>query len=320
MEKKGKYITMLVVVLIIVSVGVTASLLDYFGQNSTTVNVARAVTVEGVSCLDNVCSNEVDVSGGESSYSENITLVSDTSANAPLTIDFMVTPNDAGIVNTLIYNLEVSGDAGNENRIRIDASDVASVTTLSDINTMSFDQYVTAGYIGHVDILLDINGDGEYTSGIDDALVFEYDKVSAPSDQVVASMGYSTGSWVNTFDDKGVIDDNAKAWLTTGPAGPASAPATTFFSHTLGDWKVGPATNEANGKTIDGSTVVLGFEIEVDNWIVDSSTRISDVMINSVGVDDFVLQGNQELGFQIETEFPIASVGAYTVDSEVVIR
>lgn len=164
---------------------------------------------------------------------------------------------------------DLIGDGTNEARIEIPLEDM----TLGDIETLMWYAYVTSGYMPHVDILIDIDGDGVK----DDALVVEYDKVAAPHDQLVGDMNYQRNAWVNTFDDKGIVDDGAGMWLSSGNPGPMGGPG--FIYGTLADWKAG--TVEPG---IDASTAVLGLEIEVDGWVEASGSFVDLVKLNGVGL------------------------------------
>ncbi|PIO08563.1 hypothetical protein COU59_01120 [Candidatus Pacearchaeota archaeon CG10_big_fil_rev_8_21_14_0_10_34_12] len=177
-------------------------------------------------------------------------------------------------------NLKTTGTVGNgdEGRIAIKASDVG-VSILSDLNSVSWDANVVSGYAPHVDVLLDLNDNGVYDSGIDDALVFEWAKVNN-LDCHDNTAGSPTGS-VDTLGS-GVLSDSSYAWLTTGPAGGCNSPSTEFFWHSLSNWKTGVDSTEANGKTIDGNTKILRFEFEVDNWVVQSEANIGNIKINGV--------------------------------------
>jgi hypothetical protein len=168
----------------------------------------------------------------------------------------------------------------NEGRISITLNPPISLGELINISWM---QNVTAGYIAHVDVIIDTDGNGL----ADDALVFEYDKVTTPSDQLVPIMAYDRDIWVNTFDDKGTVNDESKAWLSSGPPGPASAPNTTFYYHSLESWKSGPPTNEANGKTVNNNTNITALEIEVDGWILESEAFIDDIYVNGELAENF---------------------------------
>lgn len=140
-----------------------------------------------------------------------------------------------------------------EKRITIEASDTG-VTTLESLESISWDAVVLAGYLPHVDVFLD-NGE---------VLVFEYAKVQPVCDNAP----YPTGS-LNTFADKGIVDDTAKAWLSSGVPGPCGDPTFEAGYKNLSDWKAFYPT--AN---------VLRFEIEVDAWISPSSSEVSDILIN----------------------------------------
>lgn len=140
-----------------------------------------------------------------------------------------------------------------EKRITIQAEDVGIVSLL-ELNNMSWAANVLDGYLPHVDVILD-NGE---------ALVFEYAKVQPVCDNAPYPIGE-----LNTFGNKGIVDGNAKAWLSSGVAGPC-----------------GNLTFEANYKTLDEwkafypDANILRFELEVDNWISESSSDIKNIKIN----------------------------------------
>ena len=179
------------------------------------------------------------------------------------------TDNDVSSPNSLrLFASEITSfPPTNEARLRIN---LASGTTLSDLDSISWMQFVDHGYISHVDVLLDTAGDG---GGVDDALVFEYAKVD-PED-CDDSEDYPTGS-VNTFGDKGIVDSGAFAWLNSGPPGPCGDSVFDAGHKSLAGWK----TAFPNAK-------VIALEIEVDGWIEESEAFLDDVKINDVLVENF---------------------------------
>ena len=176
--------------------------------------------------------------------------------------------------STIYYILEATGVAGNESRLIINSS-LFGVNNLNDLTTISWDANVL-GYLPHADVYLDLNEDGIYNSSVDDVLVFEYAKVNNTN---CDNAPYPTGT-LNTFADKGVLNDSSFAWLNSGDAGACGSP--TFFSHSLLDWKSGQTEN---GKTINSSSKVLKIELEVDNWILDSHSEVINVLLNGNGVN-----------------------------------
>jgi len=156
----------------------------------------------------------------------------------------------------------------NEARIRIPVD-----MTLGEISTISWMAMVIDGYIPHVDIIIDTDGDGVK----DDALVVEYDKVQPPSDQLLANMNYQTGVWVDTFDDKGIVDDTAGMWLNSGAPGPIGGAG--FIYGKLAEWKAGNVDAK-----VDANTKVIALEIEVDGWIATSEAFVDLVKLNGVGM------------------------------------
>lgn len=189
---------------------------------------------------------------------------------------------DLSITGTAISEIQSGGD--NDGDIRIQADLITAYPPsnegrivipvdsfrLKDLYTIEWDAEVMMGYAPHVDVLLDFNEDGV----ADDALVFEYAKVN-PNDCDDAA-DYPTGS-IDTFDDKGIVDDTAYAWLNSGPAGPCGDPS--FIHGSLADWKAGLVS-----AGIDGMTKVHSLEIEVDGWIAESESFISSIMLNGLGM------------------------------------
>ncbi len=190
----------------------------------------------------------------------------------------------------------------NEGRVRIDFNEVV---TLNDIENISWMQYVTEGYASHLDLFLDIDFDGD----ADESLNFEYDKVAHPSDQSVGTMNYARDSWINTFDDKGIINNGARAWLNSGSPGCGNNAYDCggFIDGLLSEWKAGTADD----LRINGSTRVLGFEIEVDGWIVESEAYIDDIVINGVVVEAF--EESQIIEVDIDEDISL-SISPSTLD------
>ncbi|MFC2060848.1 hypothetical protein ACFLTZ_07205, partial [Chloroflexota bacterium] len=173
-------------------------------------------------------------------------------------------------------HLETTGTvgAGNEARVVIP---LAEGTTLGDIDSIFWGEYLVAGYPPHVDISLDIDGDGV----VDDKLVFEYAYNSEThcTDEAPMPYGALTGDWYDTFSDDGngpgQVDDTANGWLSSGPPGPLGGP--NFIYGTLADWKAG--TVDA---TINATALVPILEIEVDNWVVQSEAFVDEIAINGI--------------------------------------
>lgn len=180
--------------------------------------------------------------------------------------DWSTTQAKAGRYSAHLQTTGAPG-AGDEARVVIP---LPAGTTLGDIDTISWYEYLVAGYPPHVDILLDVDGG--------DALVFEY----AYNDHYAeAPMPYGAlpGGWYQTFSDDGngpvQVDGAATGWLSSGPPGP---PGEDNFG-TLAEWKAGITYG---GVSVDSSTPVLRLEIEVDNWVVQSEAYVDDVTINGV--------------------------------------
>ena len=309
MKKNKKLLPIALICLL--AIGMVSAALLHFGtiENNIYVDPAVELSLEGEPCTDNLCTGEIESTQPEmTATSETYTMTNLVVEDAPVTIVNSVEPDEEGITHQKVYVLAAAGESPRENRIHIAAAD-AEVSTLSDLTSITFEQDVIAGYVGHVDVLLDTNGDGVK----DDALVFEYASVDSDCSN---PSGYPTGE-MSTFGDKGYVDDSAYAWLTTGPPGPCSALPTVFFRHPLADWKLSPDSSEANGKNISGTTTIIGFEFEVDSWIMDSTAKMWDLKINDVEVELFTLQSLQTLDFYTETQFGVEHSGKYTLTTNV---
>jgi len=303
MKKIGKNGIIAILIGLLMVSGASAVLLVKYGSITQNVEVDRSLTLTGNGCTDNVCTSTTTATGGETILSEEYTITSQTSVDVPASIDN--TADEAGAAMITHYLLSAGSPQGTESRIRINAED-AGISTLSDLTSISFDQYVTAGYIGHVDVLVDTDGDGVK----DDALVFEYDKISAPSDQTVANMNYARNTWVTSFDDKGSVSDTSKAWLSSGAPGPVGGAG--FVYGTLADWKAGSVD-----ASIDQDTAIVAFEFEVDSWIETSTEKMKNIRINGNVANILTAQSGKTINFQVSTEFANNAEGSYVLTTEV---
>jgi len=197
---------------------------------------------------------------------------------------------------------ETWGTDGDEARITIPASSVG-ITDLDSLTSISWLRYSVSGYAPHVDVIVEVEGGT-------DALVFEYAYNTTEGD--VRSEGQPTygtvpGAWYSTFDDDeygvSAIDDTAKAWLNSGPAG-----GLDIIRGTLAEWKAGTVD-----ESVTGSSTVLRFEIEVDNWMAVSEAYVDDIAINGV-----VYYGSIQDAVDNAVSTTI-SVAAGTYDEQVVI-
>ena len=187
---------------------------------------------------------------------------------------------------------------GTEDRIVIDVPDDF---TLGMLESISWDEYLVAGYPPHVDVILDLDDNGEYTIA-DEALVFEYAYNYESHALTEAPMPYGalTGAWYATFSDDtygpAVIDDEAMAWATKGAPGPLGGDFgdDNFFYLSLADWKAG-VTYQASGqaeKTINSDSIILRLEIEVDNWVVDSDAYVDNILVNELSETELNLEAS----------------------------
>lgn len=172
-------------------------------------------------------------------------------------------------------------------------------TTLDDLDSIAWQEYLVKGYPPHVDIYLDFEGDPL----ADDCLVVEYAYNTAThygeAHTATEAYGAVTGVWKNTFNDDGngpnAVTDTTYAWLNSGAAGPYpvsvglpiayASVGSNFVGGTLADWKAGNIVNK-----IDGSAEVVRLEIEIDNWIRDTQAYVRNIQVDlgassSVGLE-----------------------------------
>ena len=287
---------------------VTAAVIPYFGQVQRDVTVTPAVLINGVSASV-FTSGPLTLDGGESVTSDDLNVESQTSVNVPLSI---VTTSDSvdteNIVSTINYLLDVESvdsgtPAGTSSRITILASDVDGLTTLNDLESMSWDVNVISGYLPHVDVFL---GNGE-------TLIFEGAKSTA-NGTFCDVIPYPNGE-LSTFGvDRGEeINGDTFAWENGPIPGPCGNVGFEAIHKTLTEWK-----------TSYGDVEVLRFEIEIDSWIpaysdVSHDSDVKNIQINEVIIDDKVtLLPEEELTFNVETEFATNIVpGLYTITTTV---
>lgn len=148
-------------------------------------------------------------------------------------------------------------------------------TTLGNIDSISWMEYLEMGYPPHVDIKLllpDLSTD---------ALVFEY---AYNFDDHYLGGGWptynaETGDWYPTFNDDNdgpsLVDSDAMGWLSSGPAGPYGA---ANFG-TLQEWK---DEITYGSKTVNQDTIVTAIEIEIDDWLVRTEAYVDDIDIQLV--------------------------------------
>lgn len=329
---------------LITIVGVGAVLVEYFGQITATVDVNRAVEVTGENCEDGVCTESYSMSAGEIMTSEIYTATSQTSVNVPLELTTEVNPDDV-VSNNIEYlvdaeaivwdgttgysELDTEFEAGRE-FITILLTD----TTLGTLGDIDFEQYVIAGYPVSVNILLDVNGDGEFnslkdlttgflTDGVDDVLKIEFAYNGATAgypDAYMEAGDYNT--WA--FAGMGTIDSDTTAWLYSVKPGGAE-----IVEGTLVNWKLGINRGTScyyvtddwyeevcEDITINSDTRVYGIQIESLGWIAPSESKIRNIKINGDEVSPDLLP-NDNFRFDVETIFGLTNTGTYTITTTV---
>ncbi len=272
---------------------VTAGLLTYYGQIQQNVNVEQAVVLSGVGCNNNVCIDDIGTVYSPNTRISGLYVLTNHDPVNSRDVELVTRYNpgivDGEIVTSYEYLLENLGEISGATcggydtpgwRERCEKRIVLNVPmALDNLDTISWSANVMAGYAPHVDVILD-NGK---------SLTFEYATIDA--DCNVPSM-YPEGE-INTFDDMGIVNDNAYAWESL--PGPCTGDdSVAFFEqhNTLAEWKT-----EYSGANI------VRIELEIDNWISASNSDVSGILINGNSVEVSGLNANSELDFQIVNEF-----------------
>jgi hypothetical protein len=200
------------------------------------------------------------------------TLVINTT-HAGGTAEFSQTQHRTVLGGTYSAKLTAVGGTkeGREGTIKIQAP---AGMKLGDLTSLSWYEYCMAGgYPAHVDVVLDIDANGVK----DEALAFEWGKNNHDPEDLPYDGAY--GSWHQTFNDgtTGItqITDAAIAWAASG------SPAyddPNYFAGTLAEWKAGDI--EPSTGVVNSDTTILYFEIEVDNYTLDTTSYIDDIAIN----------------------------------------
>jgi len=201
----------------------TVLAIAYFGQVQRDVTITKGIVFTGIDAVDIILNGERTV------YSEDLNINSVTSVNAPIDIITTHTLNNEGCTIKDTENFLLDNSAGTcanypaegwreecEKRIGIDVD-----MPLSDLETISWSADVVKGYAPHVDVILD-NGK---------SLTFEYATIDLDCN---APASYPTGE-IETFDDMGIVDNDAYAWESLpGPCGDGAFEAQ---HNTLTEWK-----------------------------------------------------------------------------------
>ena len=186
-----------------------------------------------------------------------------------LLVSMLLTAAPVMAEDPVVYLEAVGAPVGTTDTIVIE---VPAGTTLGQIDSIAWSEYLIQGYPPHVDIILDMGGDDT------DALVFEYAH-NTDSHYADGPMPYGalTGAWYPTFSDdtEGPVEitDTSFAWLSSGAPGPYPDGA-GFIGGTLAEW-----TSGSVDVSVNANTPVLHLEIEIDNWVVDSEALVKDIIL-----------------------------------------
>jgi len=304
MKKKVKIFEKEISVFLIVLVGMiglaSAALIPYFASITGLVTATQGLTWNNSDWDDTLHFdfNELTTTSlDEETFTSAHYLKNDADVDAEFTLDTICAGTEGnscdegtedGINWWYEYMLEATGAQGTENRVTIVPN--SSFDELSELETMSWDSYiVNGGYIAHVDVLIDVYGNGS----LYDALVFEYDKVDdGCGDGIPGAANYAKDEWVDTFDDKETIDSDSYAWLNSGAPGNCQDDS-GYTVKRLSEWK----TFYQNAK-------ILRFEIEVDNWILNSNGVVRNIKINGNQYEVSGLKAGDQLNFDFKVHFP----------------
>ncbi len=189
----------------------------------------------------------------------------------------------AAVTTGNTVQLTTTGTVGDGDEARVVITPTAPLT-LGQLVSMSWWESLSSGYPPHVDILLDLNGDGLYDPSVDDALVFEYAYNGHTADpQITGTTAYGAvvGGWFPVFDDDtngdSVIGDTSSAWATTGPAGGPG-----IILYTLAEWKAGQSYTTNAARTVDATSLIFSIELEVDNWITQTDALVDGIVLNGI--------------------------------------
>jgi len=305
---------------------VSAVFLDYFGRIQTTITLNQSVLLDGKDYQTPI-SESLTVYGG---YYYGDFHYLDNKANVPVDIMFEALPNTEGIEVQYLpfaHLTAIGKPLGKEARIVI----IPEGLTLGDLETISWLVNTVSGYPPHIDITLDVDGDGIVDT--EDMLTAEL----AVNNPAYAPPNYGTyNTWLSTFemasgDGYGQINDNTIFWVTKLGAGDEDAP-----SSTLAHWKQGIVDNNPDTWTpdpdlsgiINANAPIVKLEIEVDNWIVDTEAYIGKVEVNGIPCtglpviaegETFTLPANEILYFCAEYYIDprLVPSGSYTVTTYV---
>ena len=205
------------------------------------------------------------------------TLGSDTEAVAEWSTAYYKTaPNSV--------HLQTTGTVGTGKEARIAVSLPAN-TTLGQITGISWWTRLVTGYIPHVDIVLDMDGNGVRDHILTAEGAYQNGDLTT---------GWPTGIWFQTFTgasgtypswsgltgnpNVGKVDDTTAVWLSPAPSPPGPPDQASIAK--LSSYKAGLYG-------VSSSTKVLALEIEVDNWVVQSEAYVDMAMV-TIGSTSYI--------------------------------
>jgi len=251
----------------------TIILIDFLADKSVTITGKGDVIFKPVIKLM--------VSGKGKPAELEATLESDTKAEAELSTDQAYTGDDSA-------HLETLGDPGSGDEARI-VIPLPEGTTLGKIESISWWTYLVDGYVPHVDLVLDYDGD----TSRDDVLVAEAAHQN-DNDAIIWKDSYKGEDvgWIETFEGASGV---YTSWAMSGNCGDVKSVNgetavwmvavnnPNFGLDTLANFQ--NTTGKTDGSiTINEETAVLALEIEIDNWIYQSEAYVDDIDVIIDGI------------------------------------
>jgi hypothetical protein len=257
--------------------GTTIILIDFLADKSLT------ITGKGDVIFKPVIKLTVSGKGKPAELEATLEVKDEATATAELSTEQKHSGKDS--VHLMTLGSEEPGP-GDEARIVIP---LPEGTTLGDIDSISWWTYLVEGYIPHVDLVLDYDGDASR----DDVLVAEAAhqndnnaatwKDSYQGDVVGwietfegASGVYTSWAMSGTCSDVQSVNSETAVWMDA-----ANDP--DFGLDTLANFQT--VTGKTDGSiTINEDTSVLALEIEIDNWIYQSEAFVDDILVTIGGI------------------------------------
>jgi len=251
----------------------TIIMFDFIADKSVTVTGQGKVIFKPVVKLQ--------VSGKEKPIELEYSLEATVNATAELSTEEVYSGKES-------VHLQTTGEIGTGKEARI-VIPLPGGTTLRKVESISWWTYLVDGYVPHVDLVLDYDGDASR----DDVLVAEAAHQN-DNDATIWKDSYKGEDvgWIETFEGASGV---YTSWAMSGNCGDVksvngetavwmiAANNPNFGLDTLANFQ--NTTGKTDGSiTINEETVVLALEIEIDNWIYQSEAYVDDIDVIIDGI------------------------------------